>query len=242
MFPLQSSIPLRTTPLVTWVLIGLNALFFLLYSGLDPDQIQILFHHLGLVPARYTHPEWARQVGLLPYDFSPFLTSMFLHGGVMHLVGNMWTLWIFGPNVEERMGRVRFVLFYLLTGIAAAGVHVWTNGNSTLPTVGASGAIAGVMGAYLTLFPRARILFMIPIFFYPFLFVWPAALYLVYWFGLQFFSGAFSLLAAGQVGGVAWWAHVGGFLSGAGLCRFLLCRPRQWNPPDDYPSYLYRGL
>ena len=226
---------------MTWALIGVNLFLFLLYSDLGEARIQALFYQLGLVPARYTHPVWAARFGLSPHDFSPFLWSMFLHGSLFHVLGNMWTLWIFGPNVEERMGGGRFLAFYLLTGLAAGLVHLWTNADSTLPTVGASGAIAGILGAYLSLFPRAQVLFMIPIFFYPFFFVWPAATYLLYWFLLQLFSGTRSLVAADQIGGVAWWAHVGGFTAGLLLCRSFLCRPRQWYPPKDHPTHLYRG-
>lgn len=242
MFPLSSSVPRLGTPIVTGAILAANTILFFFYAGLDPHQVQALFYHLGIVPARYTHPDWAARVGLSPLNVSPFLWSMFLHGGIVHLVGNLWTLWIFGPNVEERMGPARFALFYLLTGIVAGLVHVWTNASSAVPTVGASGAIAGVMGAYLALFPRARIVFMIPIFFYPLLFAWPAALYLLYWFGLQLLSGSRALLAPDQAGSIAWWAHVGGFGAGYLACRLFLCRKRSWQPAEDHPSYLYRGL
>ena len=176
-----------------------------------------------------------------------FLTSLFLHGGLLHLVGNLWTLWIFGPNVEERMGPWRFVVFYVLVGIVAGLAHVATDPHSLIPTIGASGAIAGVMGAYMLLYPRAQILFVIPILFYPLFFVWPAATYLLYWFALQFLSGAFSHVLRGAAGdgmatgGVAWWAHVGGFAAGMLTFRFFLRRPRAWALPAHYPTYLYRG-
>ena len=241
MFPLGTSIPRRSQPLMTWLIVGLNVLIFFAYSDWPAPRIEALFGHYGIVPARYTHPQWAQHNGLAAGDLSPFLWSMFLHGGLLHLVGNMWTLWIFGPNVEERIGSLRFGLFYLLGGLMAGLVHVWANGDSTIPTVGASGAIACIMGAFLSLYPHARVLFMIPIFFYPFFFVWPAGLYLVYWFGLQFFSGTLALASPQAAGGVAWWAHIGGFLFGALVCRLFCIRQRRtWDPPADYPVYLYR--
>ena len=147
----------------------------------------------------------------------PFLvTSMFLHGGWLHVFSNMWTLWIFGDNVEDRLGHGRYLGFYLLSGLAAAAIHTLTNTDSTLPTIGASGAIAGVMGAYFVLFPGARVVTLIPIFFWPLFVELPAILYLGFWFLTQFYSGTLSLAAGRDAGGIAWWAHVGGFLVGSG--------------------------
>ena len=139
----------------------------------------------GLVPARYLNPEWAAQVGF-PHSYWPFLTMMFLHGGWIHIIGNMWFLGIFGDNVEDRMGPIRFVGFYLLCGIAAGFVHIITNPQSTVPALGASGAIAGVMAAYVVLYPRARILAVFPIVIYPLFFEVPAVLYIGVWFLLPF--------------------------------------------------------
>lgn len=141
----------------------------------------------------------------------------------MHVISNMWMLWIFGDNVEDRMGHLRFLVFYLLCGVAAGIVHFATNLNSTLPTVGASGAVAGVMGAYFLLYPRARIITMIPVFFYPLFIEIPAVFFLGLWFYSQLFSGLASLSGPMQVGGIAWWAHVGGFLTGAAL-RFVFVK------------------
>jgi membrane associated rhomboid family serine protease len=155
---------------------------------------------------------------------------MFLHGGWIHLIGNMWTLWIFGDNVEDEMGPWKFLIFYLTCGLFASAVQIYTNPDSVLPTIGASGAIAGVMGAYYVLFPRARIIIMIPILFFPFFFEIPAVLFLAFWFLEQLFSGAFSLLGPKMLGGIAWWAHIGGFLCGMTIYRFFLdpsyCRRR----------------
>jgi membrane associated rhomboid family serine protease len=191
---------------------------------------------LGIVPARYTHPDWAQRVGFRAADYWPFLTSMFVHGGWAHIIGNMWALWIFGDNVEDRMGPLRFTLFYLICGLVAGVVHSLTNPNSVVPTVGASGAIAGVMGAYFVLFPYARVVVLVPILFYPLFFEVPAVTFLLFWALSQAFSGALALVGPGGVEGVAWWAHVGGFTAGLVL-HPLFVRPqrtiRRWQP-DEY--------
>jgi membrane associated rhomboid family serine protease len=153
MFPIGDTIPRRNPSIAMWLLIIANSLVFLFEVGMSEYARQRFFFLFGLVPARYTHPEWALWVGFPIDDYWPFLTSMFLHGGWVHIIGNMWALWIFGGNVEDRMGPVRFLFFYLLCGLAAGLVHWFTNPNSTVPAVGASGAIAGVMGAYFFLFP-----------------------------------------------------------------------------------------
>jgi membrane associated rhomboid family serine protease len=161
---------------------------------------------------------------------------MFLHGGWSHIIFNMWALWIFGDNVEDRMGPLRFTLFYLTCGLIAGVVHVLTNPESTVPTVGASGAIAGVLGAYFLLFPQARLVVLVPILFIPLFFELPAVLYLLFWALMQLFSGTLALAGPTDVGGVAWWAHVGGFSAGLLLHRFFV-RPRRMIrrfQPDEY--------
>ncbi len=224
MFPIGDTVPRRQPPIAVWLLIFVNALVFLVELRMPPDTLQRLFYLFGIVPARYTNPAWARVMGLPPDDFWPFLTNMFLHGGWLHILANMWTLWIFGDNVEDRMGHWRFVIFYLLCGLAADLVHIWANPDSTLPAFGASGAIAGVLGAYLFLFPRARVIAVVPLFIFPFFFELPAVVFLGIWFLTQVFSGTLSL-AAGVAGGVAWWAHVGGFGAGV-LLHFLFVKRR----------------
>jgi membrane associated rhomboid family serine protease len=204
--------------------------------SLTQADLERLFYVLGIVPARYTHPQWAEWVGLRVDDYWPFLTSMFLHGGWAHIIGNMWALWIFGDNVEDRMGPWRFALFYLLCGLVAGVVHWFTNPNSVVPTVGASGAIAGVLGAYFVLFPRARVVVLFPILFYPLFFELPAVTYLLVWALSQVFAGTVALAGPGHVGGVAWWAHVGGFTAGLVL-HSLFVRPRRAIrrlQPDEY--------
>src|SRR6202163_4798374 len=170
MLPIKDTIPRRNPPIATWVIIFLNCFVFLLELTMSPYSLQQTLYLFGIVPARFTHPDWAAWVGFPIDDYFPFVTSMFLHGGWLHIIGNMWALWIFGDNVEDRMGPIRFVFFYLLCGLAAGLVQWFTNSHSTIPTVGASGAIAGVMGAYLFMFPRARLIVLLPIFFFPFFF------------------------------------------------------------------------
>ena len=236
MIPIQDTVRSRNPPLAVYALIGLNVLVFGLELTLPHADLDRLFYLLGIVPARYAHPEWSSRVGFPVDDYWPFLTSMFLHGGWAHIIGNMWTLWIFGDNVEDRMGPIRFTVFYLLCGLVAGVVHYFTNADSEVPTVGASGAIAGVLGAYLVLFPRSQIVVMVPIFFYPLFFEVPAVAYLLFWALSQVFSGALALAGPVQVGGVAWWAHVGGFSAGL-LLHPLFIRPRRMIrrlQPDEY--------
>jgi membrane associated rhomboid family serine protease len=213
---------------MTWLLIGANVAAFVWQLTLPPDARAASFYRFGLVPARYSDPSWAAQFGL-PFTLLPFLTSMFLHGGFLHIVSNLWTLWIFGDNVEDRMGPLRFLVFYLLSGLAAAGVHWITDPTSTMPTIGASGAIAGVLGAYLLLYPRARVVTMVPVLFYPLVFELPAVVFLGFWFLLQLWSGLTSLGSTGAVAGIAWWAHVGGFLAGMALLQVF--KRRDLPPP-----------
>ncbi len=201
MFPVSDVIPSRTTPYVTISLIVFNALAFLYELTLSDRDLQQFVELYGVVPASLS--------------WSSVVTSLFLHGGWLHVLGNMLYLWIFGDNVEDRMGHGRFVLFYLGCGAAAALGQVATNPSSIVPMVGASGAIAGVMGAYFVLFPHSRILTAVFIFFFLDLIEIPAIFFLGIWFLMQFFSGVGSLGADAAGGGVAFWAHVVGFAAGA---------------------------
>jgi len=198
--PLRDVIPSRTTPVVTVSLIAANVTVFLYELTLGRGV-----------------EEFTRVFGLVPADFSWFtlFTSMFLHGGLFHVGGNMLYLWIFGDNVEDRMGHGRFLAFYVLCGTAAALTQVFTSPDSTVPMVGASGAIAGVMGAYFVLYPRSRIVTLIPLFFFFQIVEIPAIFFLGIWFVMQFLSGVGSI-AASATGGVAFWAHIGGFVAGVG--------------------------
>ena len=235
MFPLHTSVPVRNVPIVTWLIVGLNCLVFFIEVSLPQEELQRLIYLFGIVPARYTDPDWAARVGFPVGSYWPFLTSMFLHGGWMHLIGNMWTLAVFGRNMEDEMGPARFAVFYLLCGIAAGVVHTIINTHSTVPAIGASGAIAGVMGAYLVRFPYSRVVVMIPILFFPFFFDFLAVFYLGYWFLLQLLSGTFAIAHAYSDSGIAFWAHVGGFVAGmVWLPLFLTARPRRRHcQPDE---------
>jgi rhomboid family protein len=227
MIPIRDDVPAARFPAVTIAIIAVNVLVFLRELKLGP-QLEDLLVSYAIVPARYTNPEVAR-LFTAPQQVFALFSSMFLHGGWLHLLGNMWTLWIFGDNVEDRLGRVRYLGLYLAGGIAAALLHIYTNAGSLVPTIGASGAIAAVMGAYFRFYPFARIETLVPPFIFGPLFVLPAVLFLGWWFLLQFFNGALSLHASGQgFSGVAWWAHVGGFLFGFGIC---LPARRQRVPP-----------
>jgi membrane associated rhomboid family serine protease len=216
MIPIRDSIRTRTAPVVTVALILLNVLVFLHEVALGPWLERYVFAY-GLVPRRFVF--WPGD----PFDaarFLPLLTSMFWHGGFMHLLGNMLFLWIFGDAVEDRLGHFRFVVFYVASGVAAALTQIALSPMSTIPTVGASGAIAGVLGAYFLLFPRAKVTAFVPIFFLPWLVDIPAVLYLIFWFLMQLVSGLWSV-GSDAAGGVAWWAHVGGFIAGIVLVKVL---------------------
>jgi membrane associated rhomboid family serine protease len=226
--PLHDDIPARRFPLVTLGLIAVNAVVFLweLQLGGRAEQALLRF---ALVPVRYTEPAIAAHFGWAE-QLLPFFSSMFLHGGWLHLLGNLWVLWIFGDNVEDRLGHMRFLGFYLAGGLAAAVLHILTNLHSHVPTLGASGAIAAVMGGYFRFFPHARVVTVIPPFIFGPYFVLPAVLFLGFWFVLQLLSGTMELGRVGQVGGVAWWAHVGGFVFGAVVCLFARRLPPVLKP------------
>ncbi len=235
MSPLRDSNPARGIPVVTKALICVNLVVFLWELTLG-RRLPLAFVQYAIIPARYTHPAaMAEMIGPFPSlgaALLPFLSSMFLHGGWLHLLGNMWTLWIFGDNVEARLGHFRYLLFYLASGLVAALLHTLTHFNSAAPTLGASGAIAGVMGAYFRFFPTARVVAIIPPFFFLPIVV-PAVLFLGWWFLLQFFNGTFGLAVKGpQFSGIAWWAHIGGFLFGVGASNWL--GRRKWVPAGGW--------
>lgn len=233
MIPIRDTIPSRHVPIATWTLIVINLLCFFRQLSMPPAAAREAMVLFGLVPARFTDPEWAAQVGF-PHSYLPFLTTMFLHGGWLHVIGNLWTLWIFGDNVEDRMGPVRFAIFYLSCGIAAGIIHVIVNPGSRVPAVGASGAIAGIMAAYFVLFPRSQILAMFPIVFWPVFFHVPAWVYLGFWILVQFFSGAVSIGGPTPAAGIAFWAHVGGFAFG--ILTFWAFLRRDRGAPTLPPS------
>ena len=222
MIPIRDTIPCENTPVVTWTLIGVNIAVFLTLKLLqDPVAVQIL-HLYGLVPARYFHPEWARALGYPPGNYLPFLTCMFLHASWSHLLFNIWLIWIFADNIEDVMGKGRFLTFYLLCGVLGSLMHMAYNADSQIPTVGASGAIAGVLGAYFFLYPYAKVIIWIPILFLPIFIQVPAIAFLGVWVIFQLYEAATAFVAGQAHLDVAWLGHLGGFMAGAFLHRFFL--------------------
>ncbi len=219
MLPLKDDQPRYSTPSVTWFLIGINLVIFLFEATLDRRSLETLITQFGVVPSHLA----ALLAGSHKYSLGavvlPYFTSMFLHGSWLHVLGNMLYLFIFGDNVEDYLGHFKYLVFYILTGLIAMATQVLINLHTSAPTVGASGAIAGVLGAYFVLYPRARVL----TWFFVFVLWVPAWIILGYWFALQFLSGTATALAVqGQdIGGVAFWAHVGGFVAGALLVKMF---------------------
>jgi membrane associated rhomboid family serine protease len=211
MLPLRDTVRAATRPIVMPLLIVANALVFILIElPLSERELNRLIIIFGVIPARLLEPP-------IGPDAYTLVTSQFLHGGWLHLISNMLALFIFGDNVEDRMGHFRFLLFYLLCGVLAGLTHVWADPSSPVPAIGASGALAGVLAAYMLMFPTARVLTLIPVFILPWLVEIPAVLWLGGWFVSQLFQGVTALTdeAAGNMGGVGYWAHIGGFVAGA---------------------------
>lgn len=217
MIPIKDDIPSRRFPLVTIAIIVANVLVYLFEVSLGTNA-DALVNGLGVTPAAFTHSVHTIPLPIVP-PFLTLFTSLFLHGGFMHVFGNMLYLWIFGDNVEDALGGLRFLVFYLLCGIIASLTHILFSPGSTVPTIGASGAIAGVLGAYLSLYPRARVLTLVPLGFFIRIIYLPSLFVLGFWFILQLFYGVLSLPGGQMSGGVAWFAHIGGFLSGLVLVR-----------------------
>jgi rhomboid family protein len=218
MLPLRDDQPRYSTPWVNYFLIGLNLVIFFFEATLDRHSLDLLIRQFGVVPAHLLAFLSGSPKYSLPVVVLPFFTSLFLHGSWMHVIGNMWFLYIFGDNVEDYLGHFSYLVFYILTGVMAMATQVVVNLHSTLPAVGASGAIAGVLGAYFVLYPKARVLTWFPPIF---LFHVSAWIILGYWFVLNFLSGTATVLdvRAQNMGGVAFWAHVGGFVVGALLVK-----------------------
>ena len=230
MIPLRDDNPTSITPVITIGFIVACVLVFLYQIILGGRGGQIFVYQFGAIPAvLFGNESLPREIAAIPASFS-LITSMFLHGGFMHLAGNMLYLWIFGNNIEDVMGHRRFIVFYIVCGIIAAMSHAVQNPGSVVPMVGASGAISGVLGAYLLLFPRARVLVLIPFGFFLHTMNIPAGLVLGFWFLLQFINGVVS--SGGSGGGVAWFAHIGGFIAGMALIGLFKHRSvRFFNPP-----------
>jgi membrane associated rhomboid family serine protease len=221
MIPIGTAVPSRYPPVITWMLIAANCAVFLFQQSLSPAELNEFIANFALVPARYYGLFAYGEMDFWAGDFLPFVTMMFLHGGWLHLIFNMWTLWLFGPTIEDRLGHGRYLVFYFCCGIAASLAQVVFNLNSTTPVLGASGAIAGVLGCYLGLFPFARVVVLVPLLFLPLFFPVPAAVLIGLWFLIQVFEGVSDLVTASSGGGVAYWAHIGGFIVGLGFIPFI---------------------
>ena len=232
MIPIRDTIRSYNFPVINWSIIILNSLVFLYQLILPPAALQSFIRTFGMVPSHVTLAN--------PASFATLFTNMFLHGGWFHIISNMWVLYIFGDNVEDRMGSGRYLVFYLLSGLAANLLQLFFSPGSNVPTIGASGAIAGILGGYFLLFPRARVITLILLFIFPWFVEIPAVIFLGFWFVTQLFSGLSSLgTAAGmEMGGIAWWAHVGGFVFGLLLVRIFSRRPRayqRWYSDEYWP-------
>ncbi|MBM4005351.1 MAG: rhomboid family intramembrane serine protease [Planctomycetes bacterium] len=264
MIPLRDNIPSHHPPLTNYVVLFVTSCVFLLQLAAAGRPGEGLEEKYGMIPIRVLHPhetvkmqevvrirgqEFVRIHELPATTIPPWITlvsCMFLHGGWLHFLGNMWFLYIFGDNVEDRLGHVGYALFYLVSGVAAGLVHLVTNASSPVPTIGASGAIAGVMGAYFVLYPRATVLSLVPLLGFAQIVVLPAPLFLGFWFLMQFFQGTMAITSM-RTGGVAWWAHIGGFVVGvlAALILRAIRRDDDAHPPfADHRSrvgmYRYR--
>lgn len=228
MIPIRDKTPSQTFPFVNIGLIIINIVVFMYEVSLG-QEMGTLVQALGIKPANVI---WLlnNEPANLPEMVFPFFSSMFVHGGWFHIIGNMWYLWIFGDNVEDRIGHTPYLIFYLLCGIAAGSTHVFFNQTSTIPTVGASGAIAGVMGAYLILYPLGKVLTLVPFFFFITFIDVPALFFLGFWIMLQFVQGTISSTMTQDTAGVAWWAHLGGFVAGA-ILIFVFRRYRYRSHP-----------
>jgi len=238
--PLRDNVPSRTVPLVNYALIALNVFAFVLELGMGPG-LERFFYQAAVIPSLFTGRDGSLGLGeAVATTFHPdlgfrVLTSMFLHGGWAHIIGNMLYLWIFGDNVEDRLGHVRYLVFYLVCGWAATYTHILADPTSHLPSIGASGAIAGVLGAYMTLYPHARVIALLPLGLFAQTVQIPALFFLGFWFLQQFLMGSLSLSeATSQTGGVAWWAHIGGFVAGLVLVWLFQNRKRRPARRDDW--------
>jgi membrane associated rhomboid family serine protease len=220
MFPIRDTIHSKNVPVVNLSLIGINVVVFLFQLSLGADLDRFVYYY-GLVPARYFVPQLKEYFTFWQQIFA-FISFMFLHGGFIHLIGNMWTLYIFGDNIEDRLGPARYILFYLTCGLTSGVSHLLLNPYSNIPTIGASGAIAGVMGAYFLLYPTSKVLTLIPIIIIPLFIEIPAYFFLGFWFLIQFINATGS---QAEISGIAWWAHIGGFIFGMIFIKLFALLP-----------------
>ncbi|MCP4650583.1 MAG: rhomboid family intramembrane serine protease [PVC group bacterium] len=224
MIPLRDSNPSRSMPVVTVLLIIINIAIFMRGIFLGPE-FKSVFYSFAVIPNSYLDIQWMEFNSVWESN-RRLISALFLHGGWLHLLGNMWYLWIFGDNVEDRLGPVRFLFFYILCGVAGNLAHIFMNTHSTVPAVGASGCIAGVLGAYFLMFPGARIVTVLPIFIFWTVAEVRAFFFLGIWFAIQFLNGFFTLPGGKNISGIAWWAHIGGFIAGIILTFILAGKSR----------------
>ena len=224
MIPLRDSVRPQKAPYVNWILIAINLYVFIREILLPPKMLNEVFYTLGVIPSNVLHLIFSGSA--LDPVMITLITAMFLHGGWLHVLSNMLFLWVFGDNVEDRLGHMRYLLFYLGVGIIGSISHVLANPTSEVPIIGASGAIAGILGAYIVTFPKARVLALVPIIFFFTLVEIPAVIFLALWFVLQIFNGTASL--GGAANPVAWWAHIGGFVAGAILIKIVAPKKISW--------------
>lgn len=242
MFPIRDSIPVVRTPYVVLILILINLIVFFYQITLSDEEAFQFAKTYGLVPLRYYNPLWAFLNKLSISNYWPFITSTFLHGNWFHIIINMWTLYILGSSLEGRMGSLQFLVFYLCCAIASTTVHAFFNQSADAPVIGASGAIAGIIGAYALTFPRASVLMVVPIIFVPLVFSVPALAFGAAWFLIQLLQGVSDLLKPDVGDTIAWWAHIGGFLMGLVLLPFFLLiapeprpKPKMQLGPWEFP-------
>jgi membrane associated rhomboid family serine protease len=236
MFPLKTTVRVHSPPVITWLLIAINIYVFVMQFSVD-DPVGFVYRW-GLVPANYPGLFRVEEAGSIfkPALLAPFITSLFLHGGLWHLLGNLLSLFVFGPNIEDRFGHVRFLLVYLACGLAAGITQIAFSAGSEIPIVGASGAIAGVMGAFFLLFPGAKVVCVIPVWIIPFVVRVPAVVFLLFWIAMNVFNAVREMQVASSAdsAGVAWWAHIGGFAIGMVYATLLARRHSEGaRDPDD---------
>jgi membrane associated rhomboid family serine protease len=225
MIPLRDNVPGQSTPWVTWLLILVNVLVFRYQTTLSPTELNDFIMSFGFVPMDLSRLLSEGPGTGMSMVSASMASSLFIHGSWIHLLTNMWSLWLFGDNVEDTVGHFRFLLFVIAGGICASLTHFIFNPESLLPTIGASGGVAAVMGAYLVMFPLARIVTLVPVLFIPFFFQLPAIVFIGFWFLTQVFGGVFVLFQP-MTGGIAWWAHIGGFIFG--VLIIPLIRKKRW--------------
>ncbi len=215
MIPIRDNIPCKVSPYVSWLLIGICLGVFISMELMPHELQRQLIYQYGMLPVRYSNPQWALAFGLKPDGYLSFLTNLFIHSSWPHIIANVWFMWIFANSIEDRMGHVRFLLFYLFCGLFATYTQWYFDQDLAIPVVGASGAIAGVLGAYFRLYPQARVVIWLPLLFLPIFFQLPAVAFLGFWAIIQFQNAASSFVFEGVSIDVAWWAHLGGFVAGA---------------------------